>query len=167
MKDITLYKYSKFDVADCSINNLDSGIFAGPDEIAKSRMTYVYNGVLDIVQAFDQIGSNSPSSSFSTGTLALPNQIYGSNLSSAYGYTREFLSEWLCFSSPFQFTGNLFNISATHTVPANNGIYVLDGSITLNDSGNTSIASRFIFIKPRNHDVTVGGNANVIFMNFI
>lgn len=167
MKDIALYKYSNFHVADCSIDNLDSGILAGPDEIANSRMTYVYNGVLDIVQASDQIGSNTPSASFPAGTLALPNDIYGSNLNSAYGYTRESLTEWLCFTGSVPFTGNLLNLSNTSTVPANTGIFVLDNSITFNDTANTYIASRFAFIKPRDHEIIIDGTANVVFINFL
>lgn len=165
MKDIVLYKYKNFAVADVSIENLDS-IPVGPDEIINSRMIYVYTGVLDIVQTKEQVGSEIPSASLASGTLNDPDAIYGTNRDSAYVYTRGSLAEWLCFTGPIPFTGTLVVFNGVYTVPANTGVFVVMGTIDANDAGAIIPAARLNYLRPRTYDYEISGTANVILLNF-
>jgi hypothetical protein len=52
-------------------------------------------------------------------------------------------------------------LSGDQVVPANVGVYVIEGNLTANDAGNSISATQFNYLKPREYDYTISGDAKI------
>lgn len=68
------------------------------------------------------------------------------------------LSTWLCFSSYKPLEGSLFRLNGSMIVPTGSGAFCVLGSFT----GDGVTAKALNYLKPRDHDVEISGNAKVI-----
>lgn len=68
------------------------------------------------------------------------------------------LSTWLCFSSYKPLEGSFFRLNGSMIVPAGSGAYCVLGSFT----GDGITAKALNYLKPRDRDIEISGNAKVI-----
>lgn len=68
------------------------------------------------------------------------------------------LSTWLCFSSYKPLEGSFVRLEGSTIVPAGTGAYCVLGSF----AGDGVTAKALNYLKPRDHDVEISGNAKVI-----
>jgi hypothetical protein len=67
-------------------------------------------------------------------------------------------STWLCFSSYKPLEGTFLRLNEPTIIPAGTGIFCALGSFT----GDGVTAKALNYLKPRDHDVEISGNAKVI-----
>jgi hypothetical protein len=75
--------------------------------------------------------------------------------------TREMVtagSTWLCFSTHLPLTATPLLVNGEVKVPANVGAYIVLGSVQFEDKTARSLN----YIKPRDHEITIKGNAKVL-----
>lgn len=64
-------------------------------------------------------------------------------------------------------TGTCITIDTESTVPVGNGLFVIEGSVTANDSGNLILVEKFDYINPRTYEYTVSGNGKAFLVQTI
>jgi hypothetical protein len=76
---------------------------------------------------------------------------------------------WVCMqeiqeSPGYVKNGSCVTISTNQTVPAGNGVFVLDGAITANDNGNLISLTKFDYINPRTYEYSLSGDGKAFLL---
>jgi len=76
-------------------------------------------------------------------------------------------SHWVCLCCNNNYIQNssLLEVNSVETVNSNQGLLVIDGTITANDNGNTINLEKLNYMNPRSYNYTVEGNAKIILID--
>lgn len=71
---------------------------------------------------------------------------------------------WMCLCSDSSYiqNTNFLELTSEHTVNANQGLLIIEGTATANDNGNTINLEKYSYMNPREYQFTVNGNAKII-----
>jgi hypothetical protein len=79
---------------------------------------------------------------------------------------------WVCMqeiqeSPGYVKNGACITIDTDQTVPIGNGVFVLEGTVTANDNGNSLSLAKFDYINPRTYEYTISGNGKAFLLQTI
>jgi hypothetical protein len=69
---------------------------------------------------------------------------------------------WLCFSSWKPIKSEFHRLTEPKIIPAGAGVFCVLGNFTVKDRDQLLVAKTLNYIKPRDHDITIEGDAKIL-----
>ena len=168
---VKLNYYSNFLVAECFA--IQDETYPIPEhDCNAATLGYYYSGNCEWSSANTKF--NMTRGDFSPFVNSIEEDLININVTEYDKISVNVLSDlhWVCMqeiqTSPgYVKNGTYISIDTDQNVPAGNGIFVLDGNVTANDSGNLLSLTKFDYINPRTYEYTISGNGKAFLVQTI
>ena len=168
---LKINQYTNFVVTEVFASQGESFDLTGP-ECESATLGYYYSGSCQWTSSnlnFNMVrGDFAPfvnSIEEGLGSINVPehNKVNVAMLSDAH---------WVCMqrvdeSPEYCKNGSLITIDTEQVVPVGNGVFMLEGTATANDSGSALFVEKFDYINPRTYEYAISGNGKAFLVQTI
>lgn len=168
---VKLNYYSNFLIAECFASQGETFSISEHDSNA-ATLGYYYSGSCEWSSSNTKF--NMTRGDFSPFVNSIEEDIANINIPEYDKISVNVQSDlhWVCMqeiqeSPGYVKNGSCIAISTEHTVLAGNGVFVLDGTVTANDSGSIISLIKFDYINPRIYEYAISGNGKAFLVQTI